>query len=464
MWHEVAVIGDGAAGTLVCAHLLRSTRRARFRIQWIGSGGAFGPGLAYSTREPSHLLNIPAGGMSAFPDDPGHFLRWLERQHPELDPRADHFVSRMHYGEYLSELVPENSPLIERRADPALDIQDIGGRYRISLKSGAALIADEVVLALGALSSLPGQSAYGALRPSQLDEIPADARVLLIGTGLTMIDALLSLRARAHSGAIFAVSRHGLLPRVHANPPGFEPHSPSDAFRALLETPITRLSRALRIFRSECLAADAAGPGWRAVFDAIRPSTAALWQGLTARQKRRFYRHLRPYWDVHRHRIAPAIQGQLQDLLDQGHLRFEAGRILRVEKTDGPAGRPAFEVLMQPRLQPRAKAETHAERFDALIDCTGFASEITAVNDPLLHAVIDRGLVELGDPPFGISPRLSTHPGVHVIGPLLRASIWESVAIPEIRAQAAVTYRRRALSWPHPGKSRPRKTRPTGAE
>ena len=295
----VAVIGAGASGTLVCANLPSSVR-----VEWIGSDARFGPGLAFGTLDPEHLLNVPAIGMSAFPDEPKHFLNWVEKHHPELGVKETTFLQRRVYGEYLEQLVPMNSQNVHRHRDEVSNIRNKNPGFSLQLKSGAQLEVDEVVLALGNLDAHrdPG-------------DVDLGATVLIRGTGLTMIDTVLSLRARGHRGMITAYSRRGLLPRVHTS---YRHHLASEELKKLFSSRDIRLSQALRMIRNECRDAEAAGSNWRAVFDLLRPQTAGLWARLSPRQRRRFLRHLRAYWDVHRHRAAPDIHRKLTELQEQG--------------------------------------------------------------------------------------------------------------------------------------------------
>jgi len=374
--------------------------------------------LAYGTTDPRHLLNVRVGAISAFPDEPGHFLDWLKKRHPETRPEAPDFAQRLHYGEYLRELVASDEPRLKRHSGRASSVGAEGGRLALGLEDGRTVTADQVVLALG---NLQGEPAYGGMHPRDLGSIAPDSRVLLVGTGLTMVDMVLSLEGRGHKGKITAVSRRGLLPRVHAD---YRPHSPSAAFQAMLAAEPRGLAAMILIFREECRAAGLAGSDWRAVFDLIRPRTQALWSGLSLKRKVSFIKHLRPYWDVHRHRVAPSIHERLEALRQQGRLEVRAARVLSTRKEGG-------STLV--KLGPKPPAAPFEASFEAIVDCTGLSFDLTRVRSPLLRSALDQGLVRLGEPPIGLSP---AQPSVHVIGPLLRATLWESIAVPELRVQA----------------------------
>ena len=133
--------------------------------------------------------------------------------------------------------------------------------------------------------------------------------MLLLGTGLTAIDSLLSLAAQDHLGPMIAMSRHGLLPRSHSDIggqfwPSFANPSAPKPVRELL----------IRV-RDQVKAAAAAGVSWQAVINSLRPATQDLWRELPEAEKARFIRHIRPWWDVHRHRLAPGKWQEIQKLI-----------------------------------------------------------------------------------------------------------------------------------------------------
>jgi uncharacterized NAD(P)/FAD-binding protein YdhS len=428
----IAIVGAGFSGTMLAVQLLRRTDA---RIVLIERSSVFGQGLAYSTPHPTHLLNVRSGRMSAFPDEPDHFVRWLERRRPEYaDP--DGFAPRMVYGEYLRAVLAEadagapdrlarvEGEVVEVRTD------DLGAHLRLA--DGRELTACRAVLALGnpppAPPGAPGLEQAPADRyiadpwaPDALGSVrPAD-EVLLLGTGLTMVDVLLALDEQGWLGRGLALSRRGLLPRPHdpvqSHPKGARPQGDS-------------LSAKLRDVR-----ATARGEPWGEVMDALRPYNQALWCEASPAERARFLRHLRPWWDVHRHRIAPGVGERVAAFRATDRLGLAAGRILSADPA--PAG--VWVVW-----RPRGERQPLRMRFDRVVNCTGPRADLQGSSDPLLRALFTQGRVRadanrLGldtDPALRVvDARGRPDPYLYAVGPLTRGALWEIGAAPEIRSQ-----------------------------
>ncbi|MFP2929247.1 FAD/NAD(P)-binding protein [Pyxidicoccus sp. 3LG] len=461
---DVAIIGGGASGTLLAMNLLRGAR-APFRVVLVERSGRVGRGLAYSTESSRHLLNVPAARMGAFPEDPEHFLRWLRRESPDTAPGD--FIPRQRYGRYLESVLDElvaRAPTgvhLETVRGEVVSLQDEAGRVRLSLSGGGQLEARMAVLALG--NALPGDLrvpdgglyaspryhrspwAAGALRGVG----PTDT-VLLIGTGLTMVDTVLSLEERGHQGVIHALSRHGLLPHVHQAgalscsttyaSPGIR-----DVLRALRQEvlrecenfhPIPiRIRAMLRIMRQEVRRATDAGADWRTVVDALRPATVPLWHRLTEGERRRFLRHLRSHWEVHRHRMAPSIGDTVERLRGEGRLKLHAARVRSFALEES-----GVEV----RLRPRGHGQEEVLHVDHVVNCTGPEGAITR-GHPLLKELVDAGRV--CPDVLGMGLATDAHGALldvsgiasgrlYTLGPPRRGELWETTAVPEIRGQA----------------------------
>ncbi len=427
---RLVVIGGGASGVLVLLHALRhGAQRPSLDVLLLEPGPLLGDGLAYGSRDPSHLLNVPAGRMGAFADQPGDFLAWL--QEAGRDPGAHRFVPRAWYGEYLrgrldAALAALPAGVQFRHATRrAVDVVRAREGWRVEDASGGTWDADQVVLATGHVS-LPPPRAWGVEALGEawigspggspgLEGIAAGEDVLIVGTGLTAVDAVLSLARQGHRGRMHAVSRHGWWPRVHGPLTSAAPAAvPGMSLRASVRA-VCRQGRS--------------GDG-RAAVDALRALTPALWAGWTHVERRRFLRHVRAAWDVHRHRMAPEAAEVLQRLHAAGRLATEAGRITRLERT-----RSGVRVTLCPR---GAGAPRH-EEVQRVIGCLG-VSPLEGRN-PVLEALVRRGTVtpdalglglDVGDD--GAVPGA---PGLYAVGPLRRGRLWESTAVPELRAQAA---------------------------
>ncbi|HEV7864624.1 MAG TPA: FAD/NAD(P)-binding protein [Acidimicrobiia bacterium] len=455
----VAIVGGGASGVLTAVHLLR--RRAPVRIVLVEERARLGRGIAYGTSCDAHLLNVPAAGMSAFPEEPGHFLHWARARHPEA--HAGSFLPRRLYGEYLEWCLDEEIAGARRRTPfTAIEGRVTGiatgpGGAGLRLADGETLWASQVVLALGnspAPANAPASPAgpgpvRDAWQRDAIADLPSGRPVVLVGTGLTAVDIIVSLEETGFDGAIHAVSRRGLLPQPHRREPSGYAPEPSSSSRAVgppagAPTPV-RARDLVAAVRAEVRLAAALGHDWRSVVDGLRPLTQALWEGLPEGERARLQRHALRYWEVHRHRMAPEIAERIEGLRRSGRLQISAGRIVSVMPTPG-----GVAVTVRPRGGRAAgTASSSVEmvlRAGAVIRCTGPREDLDSVGDPLLDGLFAGG--DIGPGPLGLGlavdadGRLLDRMGepsdtLWALGPLRRGALLETTAIPEIRQQAA---------------------------
>lgn len=439
----VAIVGAGFSGSLLSL-CLQSLAPANTRIWLIERTHRVGSGTAYGSADPCHLLNVPAGNMGAFPDRPRDFLHWLRgRSAAELDgivPTESAFVPRRLYGAYLAQLLDDGlhnpgAARLEVLRDEVIDIEEGADRITLHLASGDTLAADVAVLATGNPPPRPPHpemlnlEARGLWRadpwsPTAFAELDADASVLLIGTGLTMVDAVCSLSDRGHRGPIHALSRHGLLPRGHALRP----------LPALPMIP-TRLNALMRFVRCEIERSIADGHGWQPVIDSLRPLTQDLWRGMSLADRKRFLRHVRPWWDVHRHRMPPNVAECVDQALANGKLRIHRGHVIGVASQDTQA------TIVFRQSQSSTPLEIQAQR---VVNCTGPATNVACSSDPLMFALLQTGIARPDPLHLGLD---STAEGAVVgrygipsqrlfaIGPPTKAAAWEITAVPDIRRQ-----------------------------
>lgn len=433
---DVAVVGAGLSGLLLAIQLLR--RCAVTRVHLIDRASEFGRGLAYGADDPGHLLNVRAANMSAFPEDPDHFLTWLRVSAPP-EATAQTFVSRQLYGTYLQSLlraVVETGSGAHRLIvvpDEAVGLFEGPGRLRLRLALGRTLEVDRVVLAMGnpPPRELPGicetlrHSPAFVANPWAKDAfagVRATDDILLVGSGLTAVDVVLGLQRRGHRGRIRILSRRGLKPRGHT------PEGPAPA--SLDIGPRPRLSDLVRLVRRQ-----AAATGWREAADGVRPHVQRLWREASADERGRFLRHLRPWWDVHRHRLSPVVASRIAAMEAAGQVRFVAGKIVETRRELGHV-----DVVWRPRGQ--ASAETL--RVDRIVNCTGPSLDMRQVESPLLGDLLARGFVrpDAGGLGLDVDPtcRLLDRDGVPsdrllAVGPMSRAAFWEITAVPDIRIQ-----------------------------
>ena len=441
---DLAIVGDGAAAALVAIHALHQAGAGQ-RIALIGPATP-GLGIAYATTDPAHRLNVPAGRMSALPAQPGDFVDFLRSaglaDDRDGDLLAERFVPRAWYGRYLQQRLQQAiaaSPgQLQWLAQRVVAIDGMAGARVLQLDDGRHLGAACVVLAVGnALRPLPMATQIPPLQQVQAWDVPAlqaidpAASVLVVGTGLSMVDALLSLQGNGHHGPVQLVSRHGLMPLGHAAHLSWPLDGP-----ALLSM---RLRARLRWLRAQAAAAQAAGLPWQVVLDAIRPLGWRLWASLSAADQARFLRHGVRLWDVHRHRIAPDLAMLIEDGLASGRWQLQAGGIASIAAaTDG-------------RLHVHL-ASGQAVIVDVVVNATGLQVRTAAMDDPLLRQLLDSGLAAVGAHGLGLAvacdnggaARLldgsgQAQPDLLLVGSLRMGAEWETIAIPELRVQAAAS-------------------------
>ncbi|MGH8336304.1 MAG: FAD/NAD(P)-binding protein, partial [Gammaproteobacteria bacterium] len=396
----------------------------------------------------SHLLNVPAGNMSAFPSDPNHFLGWLDSHSPQTGNRfygPGSFVPRRLYGDYLNAILNSAAESVpshwfQRITAQATDLSVNAARVKIKLASGATVEADRAVLSFGNFPPLPlfdGASRLAASgryipdpwQPGALDSIAPDATVVLIGTGLTMVDTAIALIHKGHRGPLHAISRHGLQPRRHPTPPPVTPIPPF----TLAELPLKArglLRTVRRRIRYESVS------GWQPVIDALRPVTQELWRRAPQAERARFLRHLQALWDVHRHRLPPEVAVQIDRAVAAGRLRFRSGRVVACDLAND---------CLNVRIHPRGSSGLTTNSAQYLINCTGPASDYRRIGDPLVRSLLARGLVRPDPLRLGLDVDHDLHligsdgtpsPRLYAAGPVTKGAAWEITAVPDLRMQA----------------------------
>ncbi len=452
----IIIIGGGLSGTLTAANLLRLAQQP-LHVVLVERSPLLGRGVAYGTDCSAHLLNVPAASLSVWPDEPAHFLKWLADHagrpgFPTAPVSPAAFLPRNLFGEYIADVLREARAAapahitLEVVAGEATDLEEVDGRCRLTLNNGSTLKADRVVLALG---NLPGEYpikralpfyhgpryVHVPWRAGALDSIRSQDDILIVGAGLTAVDIIIQLNHGGHRGRIHALSRRGLNPQVHkAGLPAYPDF-------LIGETLPTTIGGIVRRIRREIDTAAAAGIDWRAVINAIRPRTQALWQNLSWDERARFMRHVRPHWEIHRHRIAPEVAGTLEKIRAEGRLEFYAGRLQSLRETADAA-----EAV----FRRRGTDVLHTFRVAKVINCTGPRTDYSKYQHPLLINLLARSLIDHDPLALGInalpngqvlSYRGGPVPWLFTLGAPLKGVLWETTAVPEIRAQAAALSR-----------------------
>ena len=445
----IVIVGGGFSGTAVAINLLRNPPRRPTRVVLIDRDGAFGRGLAYAQRDFPYLLNVPAGRMSARAEAPLEFLQFAQRRYAQAG--AHDFLPRAVFGDYLNELLITaqlQSPrhvLLERLQATVVAVQRTERhlQLRVALASGQELYADDVVLALGnppqtelaPCAAIRTSAAYFPEPWSRNWDLHAQRSALIIGTGLTMADvvfrstAVPELTPRMH-----ALSRHGLIAPEQTQ---FRPDAFKGNGEALLLAASSSLRRVVDVTRILANEAQSLGGDWREAVNFVRHMAPTLWQRMPAPDRQRFLRHLRSYWDIHRHRPAPQVLRRIRAAQSTQRLQVHAGRIQEM----APAA-----TGIRVRWTPRGRSETRELHVDQVINCTGPDYNPIAARDPLIRQLLNAGLITCDAHRLGI--RTGAHcavvdrdgwPGPHLfyIGPMLRADHWEATAVAELRVHAA---------------------------
>ncbi|MEO7916429.1 MAG: FAD/NAD(P)-binding protein [Dokdonella sp.] len=432
---DIAIVGAGASGVMVAAHIARQAKNVGSAIPsvlLIDPGAQPGAGIAYATTRPEHVLNVPAASMSILPDQPEHFVRWLLAQGEPESGLADRYIARRDYGRYLQ------AQLHQAQADGIALVQDRvvaiepGLSQQLFLQSGARIEAHSIVLAIGNCAhALPvahdGVDVVQAWDGPALASIVADDDVAIVGAGLSMVDAVLTLAANGHRGRIDVFSRHGLAPLAHDD--GHDTAEIDvDAF--------ANVSLRQRLHHLRRYVATQDQP-WQAVMRSLRGPGQRLWQTLSRDDQARFLRHVVRYWDIHRHRIAPHVGATLGRLRASGQLNLHAGRPSSLHGVDG---RTVVSFV------PRHESAAQFVRVDCVVNATGLETHLGKSRDPLLRALLAEGTARPGPHDRGldtdsvgriINSSGAPSPDIYTIGTPRIGSLWETVAVPDLRVQAA---------------------------
>ena len=443
----VAIVGAGFSGTAVAINLLRAAK-APLRILLIDPREEIGAGVAYATRDYPYPLNVAAAQMSVDPAKPQDFLDYARGTGIHAAPGD--YLPRQVYGDYLRARLAEavagaagaRATCTHIRAS-AVQLRHANGRFDLWLDDGSALGPDQIVLALGnpppatprELAGIATTDRY--LRdPWSLGSLAHQdiASVLLVGSGLTMIDAALRLAAiRPRLRHIYVVSRHGWLPQPQVSQP-LAAINPD--VRGALDAARGSTLALVRAFRAQTRAVAAAGGDWREVLALARAQLPGVWNSLDGTQRARFLRHVRSLWDVNRHRVPAGPLAAVQSLARMGVLEVHAGRLEEATLRDD-----VVEILWR----PRGAARSRAWLVDRVINCTGPDSCAERNGDPLVQSLLANGLIRCDSRSLGIDVaadgRVIARGGAPVdslyyLGPWLRARDWEATAVPELRAHA----------------------------
>jgi uncharacterized NAD(P)/FAD-binding protein YdhS len=439
---RLAIVGGGFSGVGLAIHALASTGRP-LSVHVFEPSAKLGRGAAYGTTNADHRINVPTDRMSLFSSDPTHFTRWLFEKKWLPDPESvdafgRFYVPRSAFAAYLEHVFAEaarsaTTVSLRHRQTRVVGLARENEAFRVELADGGSLQVDRVAICTGHVPSAPCRVRDGAARhprfianpwsPDSLAAVRRQDRVLIVGTGLTMVDVVATLSRADHQGSIVAISRRGLLPLEHGQfvegDHLFEGVRPATALELL------------SLVRAEVRQRDD-GLDWQAIVDALRRRLPEVWPALPVSERIRVVRRLMPFWEVHRFRIAPQGAAAVARLKAQGTLTVQRARVIEVDAN-------AESLLARLRLPGGGMVE---RIFDSIILCSGASRNIR--DTPLLANLIDQGLAQTDDVSIGlrvdalsrlIDAQGATQPGLFAFGPMTRGTFGEMTGAPDILRQ-----------------------------
>lgn len=450
---DVLIVGGGLSGAMLAVQLLRLPGQRRILI--VEPRAELGRGEAYSATELGHTLNGNAARMSVDPDNADDLTQWLQAYiadggWPESDqqhvPVSELFMPRGIFGLYVQQRLDEAreqgatwGSTAEHVRGEVVDLQSDSDGVLLTLADGRQLDGASAVLATGMFpAARTRQKQSSGLNAAAVDpwdvagmsRIDPQGTVLIIGSGLTMVDAVVSLEQAGHRGPIRVISRHGLLPHVRRQPPSWVDFLAADHS-------IRSPRQLLREVRRQCIFALEAGIDWQAPLDTVRAHIGRLWSQASDVQRRQFVRHVRPWWESHHHRSPPLSAELVERLYKEGRLTIEAASLKGLdEPRDG-------QVSIS--IRPRGESQTRTVMGAALINSTGIEYDWRRVDRPLPQQLLARRLIRPGPLALGIATdaggavvdaegAVSTR--LFAMGPPLRGMWWESTAVTDVASQA----------------------------
>jgi uncharacterized NAD(P)/FAD-binding protein YdhS len=454
----VAIVGGGFTGTMCLANLLRLEKDSQspMHIVLIDRLPAIGEGVAYRTNDGRHLLNVPAGRMSAWADIPDDFLQFMRSKDLSVNPGD--FVSRKFFGQYVRESLLKLAQSagehvsVEIIRDDATQLKPEGdGAWRIETAGGRTINANLAILTIG---HRPPDDPFGSRWTGPRNRFVADPwaalvlsqigphePVLLLGSGLTAVDAILTLDRADRVAPLITVSRRGLMPLPHTR----EPRAAADLSeltRPWLDpsAPLT-IRELVDALRRHIALASQNGTDWRQMIDGLRPAISQLWGRLSSPQRSRFLRHVRPFWEVHRHRMAPDVADTIKKLRDKRTLEVVAGSVVSA-RADGEGVNVAVAC--------RGNSTVRNLRVSWVVNCTGPGAHNRHSTHPLLRPLLELGTVcndefDLGLLTDSVGHAIDAQGNIQrtllIAGTLRKSTLWESTAVPELRQQAQTAAR-----------------------
>lgn len=427
----IVIIGGGCSGTLAAIQIMRRVNHPALDVILVERAPAAARGLAYDAPSDRCKLNVPARGMSAFPDEQDSFLEWVRGHDPSVT--GDEFISRRVYGSYLQDLLRlhatnQNGASLRVISDEVIDLlfRVDTNKWDVVLKDRPALSADYCVLALGNLRRVSfcgvevASTFYDPYKRETYESLSRADSLLILGSGLTAVDSVIEAEGSGFRGSYTMLSRHGRIPLPH------EPPGDSQSSRQL-PSPESLAGLSLRSLTKLVVSLAREQGSSQGLIVALRPYLQEIWRRFSDVDKKRFLRHVRPIWEIHRHRIPKSHYDLLEALKRDGRLTVLAGHLKQIQRDSNGA-----HVKIETR-------DAFLERsFGGAILCAGPEGDLNRVGDQLVKNILKRGVIKMG--PLGLGGEIvEDAPGssrLFMIGPLQRESLWEITAVREIREEA----------------------------
>ena len=446
MKSSIGIIGGGFSGCMLAHHLLEKTEN--FQVVIFNKSNRIGPGLAYEPQSSTMLLNVKAGKMSAFPAIPSDFVDWLIKENifpfKTSDEITDSFVSRELYGYYLDHIwqniLQIHGARITEVINEVITISHRIDTFTIETKTKEYEV-QYCVLATGNEKPRNPLLSDTAFISSQnyhqnpwaipIEKIHNSRPILIIGTGLTMVDTIQLLRKNLKNGIVYCISPHGFKILAHENS--------IISYDDILEK--IQLSGRLADLLAQFNTAKKEIKKRKGTLDALinyfRPITGIIWQGFTPYEKNFFLEHLRHKWGVARHRIPPISFQQINKEIQDKKLNINAGKIKEIIENESGLNVRYFDNAQNKEL---------SLTVSCIINCTGPEGDVSKMKHGLLLNLLKKGIIAPGPSNLGVQVSVNDMrikntrniTKLYAIGNLLRGELWESTAVNELRSQTEI--------------------------
>jgi len=392
---KIVIIGFGFSGLAFLASFVKNcTASSITDIDIFEKSDNLARGLAYSTNDLDHLLNVPAYKMSIFEDTPDDLMQWFLQNGYNYDKNA--FIPRLIYGQYLESVFNDTLNLAKRK-NITINIYHKEIKNIEKVNNGFIIFEtfyNKVIYTCGNFAKqIP--NTISCFHEKAITSIMSKD-VMIFGTGLSMIDVCLTLNKNIHIKNITAISRNAKLQSIH-KPEYFD--IKIDPTITLNDVKNLKLSDIIHKFRISLNKHE----DWRIGFDSIRPISQNLWMGLDMKDKKKFLTKILSFYSKCRHRIPPMQMGVINRMLENGKLKIMKGNYKDFIKLEIPK-----------------------------INCLGIEMNVKKIQNELLHNLISNNILKIHETNFGISSNITNF---HVISPLLIGELGEIIAVPELRKQ-----------------------------